>query len=151
MALKTIEIRKATEEDLPGILNLYAQPELDDGNILSLHEAKNLFKKMLSYPAYHIFIATIENKIVGTFALLIMDNLGHLGAPSGIVEDIAVDPNFQGQGIGKLMMNFAMRQCQEAGCYKLALSANMKRANAHKFYKSLGFKQHGFSFLMEIK
>jgi len=37
--------------------------------------------------------------------------------------------------------------CRSAGCYKLALSSNLKRAGAHRFYDSLGFERHGFSFV----
>ena len=51
--------------------------------------------------------------IVGSFALLIMDNLGHLGAPSAIVEDVVVDPALHGCGIGRQMMEFALTKSQE--------------------------------------
>ena len=39
-----IYIRLAAEEDLPAILNLYAQPEMDDGRILALEQAKLLME-----------------------------------------------------------------------------------------------------------
>lgn len=145
-----IKIRKAFVKDLPAIIHLYAQPEMDNGNVLSKSEAKIIFKKMKSYPSYHIFVATLEDKIVGTFALLIMDNLAHMGTLSGVIEDVAVDPQHQGKGVGKIMMAFAMEQCKKAGCYKLALSSNIKRQKTHKFYESLGFKQHGISFAIDL-
>ena len=148
--IMNIKIRKANESDLAAILSLFAQPEMDNGSILSLDKAKALFKKIQSYPCYTIFVATIDEKIIGTFALLIMDNLAHMGTPSGIVEDIVVDPAYQGKGIGKLIMNYAIDQCKEAGCYKLALSSNLRRVQAHKFYKSLRFKQHGINFVIDI-
>jgi len=44
---------------------------------------------MRSYPNYHLYVARNESGAVGTFALLIMDNLGHLGACTGVVEDVA--------------------------------------------------------------
>jgi GNAT superfamily N-acetyltransferase len=71
------------------------------------------------------------------FALLIMDNLVHHGSPSGIVEGVAVDPEFQGQGIGRQMMQVAMAQCQAAGCYKLSLSTNLRRKDAHRLLRVL--------------
>jgi predicted GNAT family acetyltransferase len=37
---------------------------------------------------------------------------------------------------------------REAGCYKMALSSNVKRAAAHAFYESLGFERHGYSFVI---
>jgi ribosomal protein S18 acetylase RimI-like enzyme len=144
-----IKIQEAVISDLPSILNLYATV-LDKGNILPISEAEKLFKKMQTYPNYKMYVAEKEEKIVATFALLIMDNLAHQGTPSGVVEDVAVLTELQGKGIGKMMMEFAMEKCQEAGCYKLVLSSNVKRKEAHAFYESLGFEKHGFSFTMKI-
>ncbi|HEY9621316.1 MAG TPA: GNAT family N-acetyltransferase [Crinalium sp.] len=146
----TIDILEATEADLPAILNLYSQPELDDGTMLSLPDAKALFNRMHQYPNYRLYVAKLDGSIVGTFALLVMDNLLHLGRPSGIVEAVAVDPACQGKGIGKAMMRFALEQCRHARCYKLALSTNLKRKDAHAFYESLGFTKHGFSFVVDL-
>ena len=78
-----------------------------------------------------------------------MHNLAHRGAPSAIAEDVVVDSACQGQGIGRQMMAHALQLAKEAGCYKLALSSNRKRKDAHAFYESLGFQQHGLSFVME--
>ncbi len=140
-----MNIRKATLTDLPAVLDLYAHV-LDKGLVLSLPAAEALWHKMQTYPNYHVFVAETETDILGTFALLIMDNLAHLGTPSGIVEDVAVRADSQGKGIGKAMMQFALDYCQQAGCYKMILSSNQRRHEAHAFYESLGFAKHGFSF-----
>jgi GNAT superfamily N-acetyltransferase len=145
-----IEIRDANENDLQDILSLYAQPSMDNGKVLSIVDAQKIFNRIQQYPNYVVYVALMNNVIVGTFALLIMDNLAHIGTPSGIVEDVAVDQNNQGRGIGKKMMQFAMQKCKESGCYKLILSSNVKRTKAHQFYESLGFKQHGISFHVDI-
>jgi len=50
-------------------------------------EAERLFDRMARYPDYSIHVAIRDDKIVGSFALLIMDNLVHQGAPSGVIED----------------------------------------------------------------
>ncbi|MGB1111367.1 MAG: GNAT family N-acetyltransferase, partial [Gammaproteobacteria bacterium] len=97
----SMNIRQATEDDLPSILNLYAQPSIDNGEKLSLEQAKALFVVMATYPDYKLYLAEINDRPVGTFALLIMHNLGHMGAPSGLVESVAVTPDQHGQGIGK--------------------------------------------------
>ena len=105
---------------------------------------------MHTYPDYRMYVALLDGSIVGTFALLIMDNLAHLGAPSGVVEDVVVRSDRQGLGIGKQMMRFAMARCRERGCYKLALSSNLKREAAHRFYEDLGFKRHGYSYVVDL-
>ncbi|MFY9622824.1 MAG: GNAT family N-acetyltransferase [Rhodoplanes sp.] len=139
-------IRKASEADLADVLALYAQPDLDDGDVLSIEEAADILRRFDQYPDYTLYVAEQEGHIVGSFALLIMDNLGHLGARSAIVEDVVVDPNLQGNGIGRAMMQYAVERCRDKDCYKLVLSSNSKRERAHAFYSSLGFERHGFSF-----
>jgi ribosomal protein S18 acetylase RimI-like enzyme len=135
-----ISIRKAIKNDLPEIIRIYTQPEMDNSHVISLQQAKLIFKKMQSYPDYHLYVAiTSENQIVGTFSLLIIDNLVHNGGISAIIEAVAVDPAHQGQRIGKPMMQFAMKECRSKHCGKLVLSSNLKRKNAHQFYESLGF------------
>ena len=144
-----LKIRRATIDDVANILKIYAKA-LDNGKVLPLEKAKEIFLKQQQYPDYKVFVAESDNEIVGTFALLIMENMAHLGTPSAVVEDVVVLPNHQGKGIGKIMMKFALKYAKENGCYKMSLSSNLRREQAHKFYKSLGFKKHGFSFLMEL-
>ena len=145
----TVTIRAATREDLPGILALYAQPGYDDGKVLEIADAVAIFEKMSTYPFYKLHVAEQDGRILGTYALLVMDNIGHLGTPSAIVESVAVAPECQGLGIGKRMMGHAMAEAAQAGCYKLALSSNIKRVMAHEFYDKLGFRRHGLSFVVE--
>jgi GNAT superfamily N-acetyltransferase len=146
----TLLIRPAAAADLRKVLDLYAQPELDAGNVLPVETATRLHERFADYPDYTLYVAERGDDIVGTFALLVMHNLGHLGAPSAIVEDVAVAPSMQGQGIGKAMMQFALDRSREKGCYKLMLSSNAKREHAHAFYESLGFERHGFSFRVNL-
>ena len=144
-------IREAEKEDLSGVLALYAQPDLDDGVILPLQDAERIFARFARYPDYTLYVTEQDGRIVGSFALLIMDNLGHLGAPSAIVEDVVVGPVQQGRGVGRAMMRFAMARAAEKHCYKLVLSSNAKRERAHAFYEQLGFERHGFSFRIMLE
>lgn len=146
-----LTIREADRADLAGVLALYAQPDLDDGVILPLYDAERIFARFSRYPDYTLYVAEQDGRIVGTFALLIMDNLGHLGAPSAVVEDVAVGPVLQGRGVGRAMMRFAMARASEKHCYKIVLSSNAKRERAHSFYESLGFERHGFSFRLLLE
>ena len=145
-----ILIREAAISDLQGILALYNQPSMDGDDVLPLEEARRIFERMRQYPDYKVYVAEDEGELVGTYALAIMDNLGHMGQASGIIEDVVVLESRQGQGIGRLMMEHAVAVCREKGCYKAALSSNINREAAHRFYESLGFKKHGYSFLIDL-
>ena len=146
-----IHIRAAATADLPGVLALYAQPGMDDGRVLPIQDAEHIFARFARYPDYTLYVAEADRQIVGSFALLIMDNLGHLGAHSAIVEDVVVDPALHGNGVDQTMMRFAMARAREKRCYKLVLSSNAKRERAHAFYESLGFERHGFSFRVAVE
>jgi GNAT superfamily N-acetyltransferase len=144
------KIRLAEKKDLPELLNLYRELTEDPADKISLIEAEEKLDRIKFYPEYHIYVAELANKIVGTFALLIMDNLAHRGEPSAIVEDVVILKEMQGKGIGKNMMNYAMEISRKKGCYKMVLSSHLRREKAHKFYESLGFKKHGYSFIVEL-
>ena len=141
-------LRQATAADVPQVMGLYAQPAFDNGQVLNQADAQAVFARFAAYPNYRLFVACQGGQVVGSYALLVMDNLGHRGTPSAVVEDVVVAANQQGQGIGRLMMAHAVAEAKAAGCYKLALSSNLKRAEAHKFYEALGFTQHGVSFVI---
>jgi GNAT superfamily N-acetyltransferase len=144
-----VPMRPATKADLAAVLTLYAQSGLDD-EVLAIADAEAIFARMCAYPDYTLLVAEVDGRIVGTLALLIMDNLGHLGAKSAVVEDVVVDPALQRHGIGKVMMRDAMTRAAAKHCYKMTLSSNMKRVPAHAFYEGLGFCQHGLSFWIDL-
>lgn len=148
--MEKLTFRKATQADLPNLLELYRVFDSDEEPRMELADAKAIFTRMQTYPSYTIYLAEHDDEIVGTFALLIMDNLAHQGKPAGLVENVIVSPKTQNQGIGKSMMRYAMQLCAEADCYKLVLSSNMIRERAHRFYERLGFEKHGYSFRVEI-
>lgn len=145
-----VSIRQAFREDISGILDLYGELESDKSAVLSEDRACELFDKMMSYPNYKLYVAVEGNDIIGTFSLAVMDNLAHMGNPPGLIEDVVVKSNWRGKGIGKQMIRFALERCRECGCYKAVLSSNKIRKEAHRFYESLGFEIHGFSFLTEL-
>lgn len=145
----SVSIREAGEGDLPAVLALYAQPGMDDGRVLSLDEARETWRQFARYPSYRLFVAEEGGAVVATYALLVMHNLAHQGTPSAIAEDVVVSDAHQRRGLGRQLMVHAIEQARVAGCYKLALSSNAKRTSAHAFYRSLGFQQHGLSFLID--
>jgi GNAT superfamily N-acetyltransferase len=144
-----VEIRAAAVADLPAILALYR--EVGDRDVVSPARARAILARMRTYPDYDVYVAVSGGEIVGTFALLIMDNLAHFAAPSGVVEDVVVRGDCQRRGIGRQMMQWARERCRARGCYKLALSSNLSRGAAHRFYTALGFQRHGYSFLIELR
>ena len=149
MASTHCTIREATPSDLSAILHLYQAAGITAERAFCLEDAGGQLAKFARYPFYRVFVALSDNAIVGTYEFLLMDNLAKAGAKSAIVEDVAVDPAVQGKGIGRAMMQHARELARAHGAYKLALSSNQRRQQAHAFYESLGFERHGISFAIE--
>ncbi len=85
-----ITIREMRLEDISAVLIIYSQPDMDNGRILTVEKAQYIYKRMLSYPNYKVYVAVDDSYIVCTFALAIMDNLAHNGASSVLIEDVVV-------------------------------------------------------------
>lgn len=149
--MTNVTIREATRKDLSAVLALYAEPGLDDGLVLPLPKAEQVFERMQRYPDYRLYVAESAGQVVGTYALLVMDNIGHRGTPSGVIEDVAVASSAQGVGIGRTMMAHAIEVARAKGCYKIVLSSNLKRELAHAFYESLDFEKHGYSYRIRLE
>lgn len=130
-----IIIRECSEADLPVLHELYRQlheGEKPNPSLEVLHEG---FMAMLTFPGCRVYVAEGEGQVMGTFTLYILPNLTQGCRPAAIIENIVVDVSFRGQGIGRAMLDYARSVAQEHGCYKLSLSTNARRIDAHAFYR----------------
>jgi ribosomal protein S18 acetylase RimI-like enzyme len=148
--MNDVSIRAATEQDVPSVINLYRAAQIDGESGFTAEEARAHFVFLERYPYFRVFVALVGKAIAGTYELVILDNMAKRGRRSGVVEDVAVHPDYQGQGVGRAMMQHALEQCRQADCYKLTLSSQLKREGAHLFYDSLGFARHGYSFQIAL-
>jgi GNAT superfamily N-acetyltransferase len=143
-----IEIRKANRKDLSAVVRLLA--EMDGERPLALADASRIYREMSRYPSCSCYLARLGGQPVGTFTLLVFATLVHNGAHEALVDGVVVSSMSRGRGVGTAMMVEAMRLAAQAGCYKLMLSSNSKRRDAHRFYRRLGFRQHGLSFWVNV-
>lgn len=146
----TLHIREATESDLPVVLSLYESSGIDEPGDNDRAKAPALLARLLQAGGV-VLLAEDEGEPIGTLTLFMLPLLAHQGRPGALVEDVAVHPLAQGQGVGRALMEAAMRRARRAGCYKLALSSNASRGAAHAFYERLGFSRHGLSFSVPLE
>jgi ribosomal protein S18 acetylase RimI-like enzyme len=73
-------------------------------------------------------------------ALVATAMVGHDGH-RGWVYYVAVSPDSQGKGLGRIMMNAAEEWLREAGVPKLQLLVRRENAKASGFYQSLGYEE----------
>lgn len=141
-------IRQAKESDLSAVTELLKGMDGEDG--ISSGESQAIWREMAKYPYYKVYVVEENQRIIATCSLIIIDNLGHRGAKLALAESMIVSQEYRGRAIGSKLMQFVMEKAKEENCYKLMLSSNKKRIEAHKFYEQLGFRQHGISFMVEV-
>lgn len=147
----TLAIRPAGPGDVARLLELYKLLDVSPEPEMPLAAAQARFQALHADPRHRIYVAERGGRVVGTFALIFVGGLSHDARDAAVVEDVVVDPAEQRGGIGRQMMDFAMRECvkRDGRCYKLVLSSHLQRASAHRFYESLGYRRHGYSYLID--
>lgn len=58
-------IREAAEQDLPSIISLFSQPDMDQGQVITVAPAREFFQKTKQYPFFKVYIAVLNNEVVG--------------------------------------------------------------------------------------
>lgn len=144
-----VTIHPATPDDVPRLIELCSLLDLASEASLDVEQGRRQFTRLMSRPEHRIYVARHADEIVGTFALIFVGGIAHGGRDAAVIEDVAVATEAQGQGVGVAMMRFAMGECARRACYKLVLSSRVDRTRAHRFYERLGFRRHGFSFLID--
>lgn len=145
-----LTIRIACAADVASLLSLYKLLEVVTEPAVPLERALACFRDLESNPHHRLYVAERGATIVGTFSLIFIPGLSHSARDSCVVEDVVVAHELQGAGIGKQMMRFAMAACVARHCYKLVLSSHVRREQAHRFYEGLGFRKHGYSYLLDL-
>ena len=137
-------VRLATEADLPRLLDLLQQLSLDaprERVASPLPESyRHAFQEIEADERQQLFVVEDGGRVVGTVCLIIVPNLSHEGRPYALVENVVVDETERSAGYGELLMRHAIAEAQRAGCYKLALTSNKRRPDAHRFYQRLGLR-----------
>src|SRR5665647_1192226 len=78
-----VEIRDASDDDLPAILRILAESGIDGGESFTLEEARDHFARIRQRPGFRLLVAVVDGDTVGTYTLLIMEKLGKRGTLRG--------------------------------------------------------------------
>jgi ribosomal protein S18 acetylase RimI-like enzyme len=149
-----VTIRDATEADLPRLIELIAQLSLEapreDTRASLAAPYIAAFRAIEADARQRLLVVEAAGRIVGTAALIIVPNISHVGRPYAIAENVVIDAAERRAGYGEALMRHAMESAREAGCYKLSLTSNKERPEAHRFYRRLGFRATHEGFRIDL-
>ncbi len=152
--LPQAHIRDATEADLPRIVELLAQLSLDDpreDTSSPLPESyRRAFQLIDASEHQRLLVIEVDGRVVGSTLFVLVPNISHMGRPYAMVEDVVVDAAERGSGYGEQLMRFAVEEARQADCYKLSLTSNKRRSDAHRFYERLGFTASHEGFRIDL-
>lgn len=132
-----IEIKIIEPNDLIELASLLEELSGMKTNMSML--TKN-FELMGKDADYYVLGAKIDHKLVGSVMGIICRDLVGECRPFMVVENVIVSKNFRGHGIGKKLMLELERIGKERNCYYTMFVSGAQRKEAHKFYKTIGYK-----------
>jgi ribosomal protein S18 acetylase RimI-like enzyme len=103
----------------------------------SAPEASDL-ETIVTAPGTTLFVARDESGIRGVLTLVTFR------IPTGVrawIEDVVVDEDARGLGVGRLLVDAAFERAVEAGAKTVDLTSRPERESAHRLYESMGFVQ----------
>ena len=141
------QLRAASVTDASALTALLQQLAPDEPRA----DSKLMALRLAELPSSRVvLVAERDGKLLGTCTLNLIEHLAHNFARSAILEDVVVDSDARGLGIGQALIGKAVERARTWGCYKIALSSNQSRETAHRFYAGLGFKAHGVSLALAL-
>ena len=157
-----MNIRRAEINDIPRLTSLLHQ-------VLDVHQSArpDIFRKgavkytedelckILSDDSRPVFVAVDE--VVGVvgycFCILLCHENDNIltDIKTLYIDDLCVDINARGGGVGKLLYQYAVEYAKAQGCYNLTLNVWADNKNALGFYRSLGLGEQkiGMELILE--
>lgn len=129
----TIEMAKEVTDE---VMSAFARliPQLSSSNPPPSREALD---EIASSPSTVLFLARVDGAIVGSLTL------ATFRIPTGLrawIEDVVVDENARGHGVGEALNTAAIDEARRRGAVTVDLTSRPSREAANRLYQRLGFK-----------
>ena len=137
-----LTIREATPSDAPRLAALLGQL----GYPAEAAAAGRRLDVLLKDDDARVLVAEHRSGVVG-FASLFVEHLLEHEDPACRLTAIAVDEDARGQGVGAALVRAVEEEARRRGCYAVVLTSGDHRADAHAFYRGLGYDDTGRRFI----
>ena len=92
-----------------------------------------------------LVVAELDGNVVGLAQLHVSPTIA-VERPAAKIDGIVVDESHRGQGIGRALIAEMEAEARVRGCPLLYLTTATRRADAHEFYRRVGFEETGRRF-----
>ena len=137
-------IRRATEADLPRAIELLALGAVPDARPHNSDSPDHIGPyrsalREIDATGGAVLVAELGAEVIGVCQLLVFRHLQARGGLCAELESVHVHPEHRGTGVGSALVREAVDRARALGCYRVQLTSNAVREDAHRFYERLGF------------
>lgn len=136
-----MNLRTATRSDLPAVLALLADENAvtDPASVVVGAAYEKAFADITADARNEILVLEDGGTVVGCLQATYIPGLGKGGAERALIEAVRIRADRRSGGLGRRLMEQAVERARQRGCALVQLTSNRSRADAHRFYTSLGF------------
>jgi ribosomal protein S18 acetylase RimI-like enzyme len=130
--MKIIEIKEFHDDFLNAVNRLLPQLSTSAEPLTKID-----LKKIIESNVTKLLIAEDNNQVLGALTLVVFK------IPTGTrawIEDMVVDNDARGKGVGKLLIQHAIKLAKELGAKTVDLTSHPSRKAANRLYKNVGFE-----------
>ena len=136
--------RPAIASDLAGIVAMLADDELgqqrEDPSTALNQKYSDAFAAIDHDSNQLLAVVEEDGILLGCLQITFIPGLSRLGMWRGQIESVRFAAGHRGEGLGRKMFEWAINECRSRGCGLVQLTTDKSRADASRFYGSLGFK-----------
>ena len=126
-------------EGIVAVLDSYASEPLGGGTPLNADVRERLISELRRHPTTRIWIAENEDRQAIGVAVCFLGFSTFAARPLLNIHDLAVLPQYRGNGIGAALLEAVERSARELGCCKVTLEVRADNRRARSLYARSGF------------
>ena len=128
-------IRPLENKDIDKVISIWV------ASFSSIYDQEKCLSN-ISDPNSITLVAEKDNEIIGVASLYLIQKLTR---KMGLIEDVAVNENYRGNGTGKLLVESLTKLAFQNNCDKAVLNASEKNV---PFYEKMGFKRNELQLIL---
>ena len=132
-------VEPITFAELPDVARLYEELA---GKPTDSEKMEKNFVWMQSNPDYIVLGAKVDGVLVGTLLGIVCHDILGECRPFMVVENVIVSGGQRRQGIGRSLMYKIEELATAQNCLYIMFVSSSTRAEAHKFYESIGYQSN---------
>jgi ribosomal protein S18 acetylase RimI-like enzyme len=145
-------VRRATPADLPTIGHLGAllvkeHYDFDPRRFLPATPGTpagyaSFIGTQLADPNKAVLVAETDGEVIG-YAYAAVEGYDYMAlrGPAGVLQDVIVDPEHRGRGVGRLLLDATLEFFRSRGVPRVVLSTAAQNEAAQRLFASMGFRR----------